>query len=411
MNVLFNDLVYTKMTLASLGGKLRVCRNMSSEYSKEFGKTGHKINDVLQVRKPQRFTVTQGMQYQGQPLTNTQTPVIVDQLSGVHFEWDSIERTLQLDYIEKNYAGPAATALANDINSKCAKFIALNTFNQVGTPGTVPTSPLTYLGAGTKLIEQGMPENFEDSLALIVNRKMSDAYIDASKTFFNSQSVIGSQQKTGNVVDQLGYSWYRDQTIYTHTTGAFLGTILVNGAGQTQDGGNNGTGTLITDGHTSGQSTIKAGDIFRITGVNAVHPITRQSTGSLQDFVALTTQTDTSGAMTIVMSPALTASGQYQNIDSLPADNAPILMSGAASAVSTQGLLLHENAFAFLSVPLTDPDPGTGVKCTTVTDEQTGITISYMKYFSGDSRVQRNRFDVLWGAAPLYREMACRVAS
>lgn len=410
-NFLLNDLTYTRAVLASLGGRLSVCRNMSSEYSKQFGKDGHKIGDKMFVRKPQRFEVTDGMAYQGQPLTNEQTPITVDQVSGVHFAWDSIERTLQLDDVMKNFVDPAVTALANRINQRAAQYVALNTFNQVGTPGTVPVLTSTYLGAGDKLIEQGMPENMEDDLTLIINRKMSSAMIDATKTYFNSSAIIGKQQKDGNLVDQFGYRILRDQTIYTHTSGAFAGTILVNGANQSSADGNNGIGSLITDGHTSGLSTVKAGDVFRITGVYSVHPQTRASTGTLQDFVALTTQTDTTGAMTISMSPALTASGQYQNVDSLPADNAPLIFSGAASAVSTQGLLLHKNAFAFLSVPMVSPGPGEGAKAITQTDDETGITLSYIKYFDGDNRIHKNRFDVLYGFAPLYREMACRVAA
>ena len=410
-NILFNDAVFTKMTLVTLGGKLRVIRNMSSEYSSMFGKAGHKIGDKLQVRKPQRFNVTSGMGYQGQPLDNTQTEIRVDKVRGVHFEWDGIERSLQLDYVQKHYVEPAATALANEINALAAEYIALNTFNLVGTPGTLPTTTAPFMEAGDKLIEQGMPENMEDELTLIVNRKMSSKMISLTATYFNDGGIVSKQHKGGNVVDQFGYKIERDQTLYTHTTGSYAGTILVDGAGQPSDSGNNGTGTLLTKGHTSGTSTIKAGDVFRITGVYSVHPQTRRSTGTLQDFVALTTQTDVTGAMTIQISPALTASGHYQNVDSLPADNAPLIFPGPASAVSTQNLLLHENAFAFLCVPLADPDPETGVKGFTVTDPDTGISLSKIKYYDGDNRVQKNRLDCLFGFAPLYREMACRVAA
>ncbi len=384
---------------------------MSSEYSKEFGKDGHKIGDKMFGRKPQRFEVTDGMDYQGQPLTNEVFPITVDQVSGVHFQWDSIERTLQLDDVMKNFVDPAVTALSNRINQRAAQLVALNTFNQVGTPGTVPSTFDTYLAAGDKLIEQGMPENMEKDLTLIINRKMSSKMVSSSNALFNDSTIIAKQHRDGDMVNQLGYKIMRDQTIYTHTTGSYAGTILVNGANQTQADGNNGIGSIITDGHTSGTSTIKAGDVFQLTGVNSVHPQTRQDTGRLQDFVALTTQLDTAGAMTISMSPAITPSGQYQNVTAAAADNAPLLFPGAASAVSTQGLLMHKNAFAFISVPMVSPGPGEGAKAVTQTDDETGITLSYIKYFDGDKRVHKNRFDVLYGFAPMYREMACRVAS
>lgn len=410
MNVIATPQLLTKLTLANLGGMLSVCKNMSNDYTSEFGNQTRKIGDTFLVRKPQRFQVTDGLLYQPQPIANTQTPITVDQVAGVHFEFDVVEKTLSLDYINEKYAKPAAIAMANEINARAAKFIALNTFNNVGTPGTVPTAMLTYLGAGSKLIEQGLPKNAEKDLTMIINRKMSDAYVDASKTFFNKAELISKQQTSGQVANTLGYNWELDQTLYTHTYGSYAGTILVNGANQQQEGGNNGTGTIVTDGHTSGTSTVKAGDKFTL-GINSVHPQTRQDTGSLQQFVALTTQLDVTGAMTIVMSPAITPSGQYQNVTAAPADNAAVTFAGAASSVSTQGLLLHPDAFAFMSVPMDDPKPGMGAIASSQVDPQTGLRLSFIQFYDGVHRVEGSRFDALFGFGPLYRELACVVNS
>lgn len=408
-NVILTPQLLTKLTVANLGGRVRVCRNMSTEYASTFAKKGNKQGDTLQVRKPQRFIPTDGLAYQPQPISNTQTPITVDQVTGVHFEFDSVERTLSLDDINERYAKPAAIALADNINARAAKYIAINTWNQVGTPGVVPTAMLTYLAAGDKLVEMGVPDN--EDLAMIINRKMSSTYVDASKALFNATSVIGGQQKKGQVVDTLGYNWEIDQTIYTHVTGTWAGTIVVNGANQFQEGGNNGTGTLVTSGHTSGTSTIKAGDVFTIAAVNSVHPQTRQSNGSLQQFVALTTQLDVSGAMTIVMAPALTSSGQYQNIDAAPANAAAVTISGASGTSSPQALLLHKDAFAFLSVPLEDPAANGVEMVSRQTDPDTGLVLSFIRTFDPIARKHINRFDTLYGFGKLYAELACRVAS
>ena len=168
---------------------------MSTEYTSNFGKKGAKIGDTFFVRKPQRWVAGSGLGYQPQPITDTQTPITVSEIANVHFEFDSVERTLSLDFIQERYAKPAAIAIANKINAEAAKFIAQNTYNTVGVPGTAPTSLATYLKAEDLLVAQGVPQN--ELLTMIINRKMSSAYISAAGIagLYNDQNIIGGQTK------------------------------------------------------------------------------------------------------------------------------------------------------------------------------------------------------------------------
>lgn len=411
-NVLFTPQVFTRAVLMNLGGYLTVARNMSKEYSKEFGKNGAKIGDSINVNKPQRYQVTSGLAYQPQPLTNVKTTVTVDQVTGVHFEWDSIERTLSLDDIQERYAKPAAIAIAHDTNAKAAQYCAQNTFNAVGTPGTTPTAIDTYLGAGDKLVELGLPP--EEELHCIVNRKMSSQYVIGNKTVFNPAGQISEMIKRGEVVDEtLGYIWHRDQTIYAQTIGAQGGTPLINGAGQTTANGNNDTMTLNTRGWTASTNVLGVGDKFTVAGIYSVHPQTRQSTGDLQQFTVLATATSNGlGNAGILVAPGITPTGQYQNVTASPADGTAITVFGAAGTVSPQGLLMHRNAYAFVSVPMSDPKSGKGVEeAYQETDDETMLTLSFIRFFDGTNRIHGNRFDTLYGFATLYREMACVIAS
>lgn len=421
-NVLVTPTILTKMTLMNLGNYLNVAKNMSKDYSREFGNKAQKIGNVLYVRKPQRWQVTEGLQFQPQPITNTQTPVTVDKVRGVHFEWDSVEKTLSLTEVNELYAKPAAIALASKINQEAAQFIARNTFNATGTPGTVPNSLSTYLTGGDILVELGLPEN--EDVTAIISRRMSSTYVNAVSTVFNPAGVIGGQYKEGMVAPSaLGYNWKLDQTLYRHTYGTYAGTPVVDVAGQTADGGNNGTMTLTTSGWSSGASSLKAGDQFTIgsltdgTGVQSVHPQTKQPTGRLQGFVVLADISDTSGAMSIQIAPAITPSSigpngnQYANVNQAPAANATINVSGVTGTVSEQGLLMHRNAYAFLSVPLSNPEPGMGAICAQETDPDTGMTLAFIKAFDAVHRVEVTRFDCLFGFGSLYKEMACRIQS
>lgn len=411
-NILLTPSTYVKGVLMNLGGYLAVCRNMSKDYSKYFGKEGAKVGDTISQKKPQRFQTTTGLRYQPQSIQNTKVTITADQVTGVHFDWDGIEKTLSIDDAQENYFKPAAIALAHDINSKAAQFCAQNTFNAVGTPGTTPTTVDTYLSAGDKIVQLGLPP--EEELACIVNRKFSSSYVIGQKALFNPAGQISEMIKKGGVVDDtLGYTWHRDQTIYSQTVGPLGGTPLVSGASQASDGGNNATGTLVTKGWTaSAASRLVVGDRFTIAGVYSVHPQTRQSTGTLQDFVVTVAfSSDGSGNGTVTMAPAITPTGQYQNVTASPADSAAITVFGAAGTVSPQALLMHKNAFCFVSVPLATPKSGEGVmKSSVQTDSETGITLAMVQFFDGLNRVEGTRFDMLSGFARLYPEMSCIIA-
>jgi P22 coat protein - gene protein 5 len=408
-NALLTPQIFARLTLMHLGGALNVCRNMSKEVTKEFGKPkAAKPGATVFVRKPYRFLVTSTLQYQPQPLTDTETPVKVSQVSGVHFEWDSVERTLSLREASELYAKPAGIALASNINAAAAQYIALNTFNATGTPGAPPADEQPYLGAGDLLIAQGMPEGEE--LNLIINRRFSSTFVHGVKVLYNPTGAISKQWDQGQMVDSLGYRVYRDQTIYTRTLGPWGGTPLVNVAGGAQaDGGNNATMSLVTDGWTQAAAArVNAGDRFTIAGVYSVHPQTRQSTGYLQQFVILAdASSDAQGNLTMQIAPAITPSGQYQNVTAAAADDAALTMDGTAGYVSPQGLLLHKNAFAFVSVPLANPEEKGVEMVAEETDPETGLSLSFIRAFDSVRRVHVNRFDCLYDFAPLYREMAC----
>lgn len=412
-NIILTPQVYTRLTLMHLGGYLAVCRNMTKQYSKEFGKKDYKVGDTVSVRKPQRFLATTGLEYQPQSLTNTRTTITVNDVTGVHFEWDSVEKTLSIQDAAQ-YAKPAAIALAHNINSRAAQYVAQNTWNAVGTPGTIPTAIDTYLAAGDKIVQGGLPP--DEDLSCIVSRKFSSQFVVGQKTYFNPAGQISNMIKKGEITNEdptLGYRWQRDQTIYNQTVGPFGGTPLVNGANQTQDGGNNGTGTLITDGWTAAAAArVVVGDRFTIANVYSVHPQTKQSTGDLQQFVITANgSSDGSGNLTLSFYPAITTTGQYQNVNSVPADNAALTFFGTANTVSPQALLLHENAFAFCSIPLEDPKSGRGVEeAEQETDPDTGLTLSFVRFFDGKNRIHGNRFDALDGFGRLYPEMACVIA-
>ena len=428
-NALLTPNIYAKFVCMNLGRNLNVCRNMCKDVTPEFMNKKNPVGASVNVRKPYRFIVTDGLGYQPQPLADVATPVTVNQVSGVHYDWNSIEKTLQLRQgaqmndaqlkaLNDLYAGPAALALASVINSRAATFIAQQTANSVGTLGTAPTTQATYLAAGDLLVAQGLPNEEQKNLVLIVNRRMSSAFIGGTVAYFNPQTAISEQLENGEIVKRLmGYRIEQDQTINRHANGAFTGTTpLCNAAvAQTADGGNNATMSLVTDGWTSSADTLTKGTKFTIGsatsatigGVNSVHPQTKVDTGYQQVFTVLDTITSTGVNMTVNIYPAITPYGQYQNTTTGAVNNAIITIVGTTSLTGDQGILMHPNAFAFVSVPMIDPEPGMGAICNQVTDPDTGIALSIIKAFDSRTREEINRIDCLYDFSRLYGEMAC----
>jgi hypothetical protein len=421
-NIILTPSVYVKGVLMNLGGYLAVCRNMSLAYSREFGKATAKVGDTISVKKPQRFQPTSGLLYQPQPLSGTKVNITVGDVTGVHFDWDSVEKTLEIEDAQQNYFKPAAIALAHAINAQGAQYAAQNTFNAVGTPGITPSTQQTYLAAGDKIIELGLPP--EEDLACIVNRKFSSAFVNGQSVLFNPAGRISDMYKTGeiggkNAADPtLGYTWHRDQTIYSQVVGPQGGTPLVDATGTvtgtvTADSGNNATMTLSTRGWTAAAAArLNVGDRFSIANVFTVHPQTRQSTGDLAQFVVKTAfLSNGAGQGGIVVAPAITPTGQYQNVTAAPVDGAAITVFGAPGTVSPQALLMHRNAFAFVSLPLQTPKSGEGVMYSAQhTDPDTGISLALVQFFDGVNRIEGTRFDVLSGFGTLYPELSCVIA-
>lgn len=410
-NVILTPKVFAKLSLVDLGGSLKIAKNMSTAITPEFAKKEYKVGNTVEIRKPYRFVGGEGIGWDPEAIVDQVAPVSVNQISKVHFQMGSIERTLDIREAMKLYTRPVGLALANKINNRSAQFAAENALNSVGTAGTAPTSEATYLAAGDILCELGLPD--DEELTLFINRKMSTAYVSGVKAQYNPTGLLGKQWNAGEMQSgQLGYKVVRDQTLYVRTNGTYAGSITVNAGTLQAEGGNNATQTLTITGITG---TLKKGDRFTIGssssatvgGVNSVHPQTRVSTGRQQTF---TVQQDTgANPTTVVIAPAITPSGQYQNVDSA-ADTAGIITvtSGTTGLTNcTQGLLFHENAFGFISLPMWNPPANGVIGAEVITDPETGLSINYVKYFDGDNREEKHRFDCLWDNCNLYREMAC----
>jgi hypothetical protein len=236
-----------------------------------------------------------------------------------------------------------------------------------------------------------------------VNPAANAGLVEGMKGFFNPTGTISSQFKSGMMGENvLGFDEVNmSQSIVTHTTGNFPAAPIVATTVSTQ-----GQATLDIS-FTSGTKTLKQGDVFTIASVYSVNPQTRQSTGSLQQFVVTADNSVTSGTtMTVAISPAIyTATNALASVDSFPASSAVITFLGSASTVYPQNLVYHKNAITLATADLLLPQ-GVDMASRQV---HNGISMRIVRQYDINNDRMPCRVDVLYGFSTIRPQMACRI--
>lgn len=407
-NTLVTPSWVTKETTRGFINNLKFAANINRSYDDQYIQSGAKVGNTISVRLPNRFTVSRGQAFQQQNILESTVPVTLNEQINVGMGWSSAEATTEIDMIRSRYVAPAADSLANAVDVSAYSTVFLDVYSAVGTPGATASTTLAYLQAGVKLTDLSAPM---DGRVAVLDPLAMATIANTSSTLFNPSGDIAANYKNGQfAAKQLGIDkWAYDQNVQSYTTGTFTSsTPLVNGASQTGS-------SLITDGWASGATTLNKGDIFTLGGVYTVNPQSYNSTGRLQQFVVTATISDTSGDMTVAISPSIITSGQLQTVSASPANNAVITVLGATAAssgtlaatVSPQSLLFHPDAFCLASADLVTPSGG--AKSSFVRSKQYGISIRWVEQYDILNDQNPSRFDVLIGAATLQARLACRI--
>lgn len=389
-----------KTGAAILVNNTKFAGNVTRFYADDFKAEGAKVGYTVQVRLPQRYTVGSSAAVVAQAVQDTVVPVTITSQKNIAISFTSASLTMEVSSYRDRYLKPQIVRLANQIDQDGLSTCYLGTFNTVGTPGTSPTANSTYLSANTLLSNSGCPI---DGRKVITNPGMMAAIVNANTAIFNPQAVIAAAFRTGQyATDVLGFEeWYQDQNVAMFTVGTYAGTPRVNGAGQA------GT-SLALKGFTGSSTTLVAGDHFTIANVNAVNPQNYVSTGSLQQFELTAGVSDVAGNLTATITPSIIVNGQYQTVDSFPADSALITMVGtSATANCAQGLAFHPDAFVLAMADLLYPE--SAVVKERMSDKQTGIAMRFIKGYSADTDIEIARMDVLYGWKVIRPELACIV--
>src|SRR6202012_224023 len=126
-----------------LQNAVEVAKEFNTEWESDFGKS-FPVGSSVQVKLPQRWLITNGLGYQPQAINRLATTINLDQVFGIHFEWDSYERLVKMERsqeeLEENYLKPAAVQLAQEVDTRAALFAYQNVSGVVGQLGTNSTT-------------------------------------------------------------------------------------------------------------------------------------------------------------------------------------------------------------------------------------------------------------------------------
>lgn len=398
-NTLLTISMITREAAAQLVNMLKFARHVNRQYDNKFAVSGAKIGNSLNVRKPPRYLTTTGAALTINDSLESQATVTLNQ-EHVGLSFTSADLTLSIDDFSDRFIKPAVSALANKIDFDGA-LLYRDIFNLVGTVGGGnPSALTTYLDAQAKMLEEAAP--FDETSTMAINPAQQAAIVNALTGLFQSDRQLREQYEEGTMGRAVGFKWVMDQNMRLHTNGTRDNTTPVTNGDQTGS-------SLICSGFDPAV-TIKRGDVFTLTGVNAVNPQNRQSTGRLRQFVVTADATaDGAGAVTLAISPPITPSGKDQTTTASSGNGTALTFNGAASAAGAQGLAFHRDAFVLAMADLELPK---GVDfADRIADEQLGVSLRVIRDYDINNDAFPCRIDAMYGWTTVRPELACRISS
>ncbi len=384
--------------------------NMDTQYDDQFAIDGAKIGDTLRIRLPSDFVVTDGPAMQLQDNTQQYTSLTVSSQKNVATPYSTAERTMSIDRYSELVVAPMVNALCGKVASTVMKGSEGGVCNLIANfdGGGAIISPTMdqFTGANAILDDQGA--------TMMDRRCVQDPTSDARTVsslagLLNPATEISAQFRSGMMKSGLGFDrFFRDQTVIKHTTGTFSAGGTVNGGGQTT--GTNG-GNITVNAITG---TLRKGDIITFAGVNAVNRVTKDTLGTLRQFVVTADVATT--ATVIPIYPAMigpvggVAGGldqQYQTVDALPINGAAMVLVTPASSVYRKSLAYTQKAVTMASADLVMPKKAVEEAARTSFD---GVSMRMLTDYLPQTDQLATRLDVLFGFRYIRPEWLCVVA-
>ena len=368
--------------------------NINKGRQDEFGTdvSGFKKGDTVKIKIPTAGRVFDGAQYAGgaagTDVIEESVNLSLDTQKHIALQFGAKEKMLNITDFKERILRPQMQTLASVVEADLMMRGVIGTPNQVAMnlAGAAPSNALAL--ARAKLNQYLAPKG--DRNALITSTANVALSGEVSR-MWNPTKTSEKAYIDGFVANAFGQDIFEHQSIPVFANGTAAG-ITVSGASQ--------SGSVINMA-ASTAGTLVQGTVFTIAGVNAVHPLTGQDTGVLQQFVVKETKT-VGSATAVSIYPAINPLAPNKTVAASPANGAAVTV---VSVNGFQNLVFHKDAYtaAFAPLPVLASCEGYTARL------PSGVNVRVMTFGDGNNDIERTRIDVLYGFAAVRGIHACRV--
>jgi len=387
----------------------QVYRGYESEYSKSVN--GYQKGATIRIRRPNDFTVRTGAVASVQDVVEGTTTLVVDHQAGIDFRFTSSELTLDIRDFSDRVMKPAMIQLANQVDRDLAD-LSKNVWNWVGTAGQTINSYADFALGPQRLDDTAVPV---DSRSAILTPADHWGLLGSQTGLFIQDAARGAYRE-GSLGRVGGVETFMSQNVTQLTTGTRTpltqGRTLTAGVGalSTTWALSKDTGTMqLSTVDWAVSATLKAGEVFTISNIFAVNPVTKVALPFLQQFVIMadvTANGTSTNETTLLISPPIIPSGAFQTVSTTPVTAMTITIIGTASTIYPQNLVFHKNAFALAMVPLEMPQGVVDAARKTYK----GLSCRVVPYYDGTNDISNWRLDILYGVKAIDPRLAVRIS-
>ena len=387
----YNPTFYAAEALIVLQSALGIANRVYRGYEAE--RTSYGLGESVQVRKPSDFSVeTGGTSTTSDPYTTSQT-ITIDQWKQVKFALTDKELTQTGSRIIEEHIQPAAYALANNVDSALmSEYVNVPwLFGPNGDPG----SAISDITGPRKILADnaGAQVDADDGNVHMAVTPTFEKNLLENTIFYQAQTAGGLANQEallrGHLGTRYGVEVFRSHNVQQHASGTVVSasdqTGALNGAHTI------GASTISVDG-LNGTETLKPGDSFVIAS-------------DTQRYVVTTLATLSSGAHATV--------AIFPNLVAAYADDAVVTVAGGTAGENNDAfhgnMMFHRNAFGLVVGPLPEIGDGAGAQMSTVSDDQTGLSIRSRIAYDDDTAKVKVTLDILYGVKTLEPNLAVRV--
>jgi hypothetical protein len=316
--------------------------------------------------------------------------------------FDEADEAIKMDQLDELLA-PMATRIVTDLELDFAQFMMRNSGQLAGTFGTAVTTWSDVARAGAVLKSAGVPQDSEWIYA--VNPYTEAILADVQRTLGAGgkagDAVMSAHERATLTSNFAGMRVMSSTTLSSFTNIDTSGDLVgaMNGAPDVTyvTAKDTMTQTLAVTGFASVTTTVPAGTMIQVTGVNRLNMSTREpivdNAGANVGFTAvLAEDASLSGGAGnfVITGPGIFESGGSYNTTDVAIGAANVVtILGADDTLYQPNLAWHRQAFSIGSVPIKKL-----FSTDTLATTEDGLQLRVSKFADGLTNVQSVRFDL-----------------